>query len=351
MSANLPGTPPPYSDRGADAEGLHKDAQLDALADDMGVDLWETERDALSIHQLRALAGELGRLPGISTVLDLVGEHGRERATALVRGWLTREAEREVDKFGCDHAFVAQAEPVMAWFHDHYFRVAATGVENIPSTGRVLVVANHSGTLPYDAAMVVATARIRHPDHRLLRPLVENFVYHFPFLGMFMARAGAVRACQENAQMLLQEDEAVLVFPEGVKGIGKLFRKRYRLQRFGRAGAVRLALKTGSPIVPCAIVGAEEAMPLLSKMTWLAGPLGLPYIPITPTLPFLGPLGLLPFPTKWFIDFGEPIDVSRYGPDALGDRVLVNRLNEEVRSVVQRMIDARLAQRQSVFFG
>ena len=269
----------------------------------------------------------------------------------MVHERFAQTTRREIDPFGCDTEFLDKLDPVARFFHDTYFRVSSRGVDNIPEDGRVLLVANHSGTLPYDGAMVVSTVRIRHPAKRLVRPLVEDFVYHFPYMGMFMARVGATRACQENALRLLNSDESVLVFPEGVKGIGKLYKHRYRLQRFGRGGAVRLAMRAGAPIVPVSIVGAEESMPLLSKVTWLARPLGLPYIPVTPTLPLLGPLGMIPYPTKWYIDFGEAVDIPKHGPDALNDRVLVNRINEQVRGEIQDMIDARLRERESVVHG
>jgi 1-acyl-sn-glycerol-3-phosphate acyltransferase len=314
-------------------------------------DLFEAEQDSLTIRQIWDLVDRLAKRPGIEGALAALQEAGPEGLRDAVRRALTARAERPIDRFGFDLAYYEELFPLARWAHDHYFRVETRGIEHIADQGRVLVVANHSGTLPYDGCMIHATTRIHHPSKRLLRPLVENFVYHMPFVGRFMARCGAVRACQENAQALLEADEAVLVFPEGVKGIGKLYKRRYRLQRFGRGGAVKLAMRTGSPIVPCAVVGAEESMPLLSKVSWLARPLGLPYIPVTPTLPLLGPLGLLPLPTKWWIDFAEPIDVSQYGPDAIRDRVLVNRLNEEVRAAIQSMITHRLERRQSVFLG
>ena len=258
---------------------------------------------------------------------------------------------RETDEFGFEPAFLEPLEKVGKWFHDHYFRVESRGLEHVPDDGRVLLVANHSGTLPYDGAMVVAAIRHQHPAHRLVRPLVEDFMYHLPYLGMLMTRLGAVRACQENALRLLEKDEVTLVFPEGVKGIGKLYRKRYRLQRFGRGGAIRLAAAAKAPIVPVSIVGAEEAMPLITKVGWLAKAVGLPYIPVTPTLPLLGPLGLIPYPTKWYIDFGEPIDVTHLGDDVIGDRVQLNKLNEELRATIQRMIDERLRERKTIFGG
>jgi 1-acyl-sn-glycerol-3-phosphate acyltransferase len=314
-------------------------------------ELFEAEQDSLTIRQIWDLVDRLAQWPGFDRAISAAQEAGSDGLRDVVRRALTARAQRPIDRFGFDLRYYEELFPLARWVHDHYFRVETRGIEHIPEDGRVLVVANHSGTLPYDGCMVHATTRLNHPTRRLLRPLVENFVYHMPYLGRFMARCGAVRACQENAQALLEADEAVLVFPEGVKGIGKLYKRRYRLQRFGRGGAVKLALRTGAPIVPCAVVGAEESMPLLSKVSWLARPLGLPYIPITPTLPLLGPLGLLPLPTKWWIEFAEPIDVSQYGPDAIRDRVLVNKLNEQLRNTIQDMIEHRLDRRHSVFLG
>ncbi len=314
-------------------------------------EVFESETDALSIEHLRDLWERFASHPAVAKALGASRELGLEQARSLTQRLLRVDVDRAIDPFGCDPEFVDQLFPIARWFHDKYFRCESRGVEHIPSDGRVLLVANHSGTLPYDGAMVVTAVKCRHASGRLVRPLVEDFVYHFPYLGMFMARVGAIRASQENAQRLLEADEPVLVFPEGVKGIGKLYRRRYRLQRFGRGGAIKLAMNTGAPIIPVSIVGAEESMPLISKMTWLARPLGLPYIPITPTLPLLGPLGLIPYPTKWYVDFGEPIDIAEYGPDAAQDRVLVNKLNERIRAVIQDMIDQRLRERHSVLFG
>jgi len=336
------------------ASGRELEPELEAVArETVGEpsELFESEQDSLTIRQIWDLVDRLSQWPGVESAIKAAKEAGNDSLRDVVRRALTARAQRPIDRFGFDLRYYEELFPLARWAHDHYFRVETRGVENIAEAGRVLVVANHSGTLPYDGCMVHATTRINHPQRRLLRPLVENFVYHMPYLGRFMARCGAVRACQENAQALLEADEAVLVFPEGVKGIGKLYKRRYRLQRFGRGGAVKLALKTGSPIVPCAVIGAEESMPLLSKVSWLARPLGLPYIPITPTLPLLGPLGLLPLPTKWWIEFAEPIDVSQYGPDAIRDRVLVNRLNEQLRTTIQEMIERRLDRRHSVFLG
>jgi 1-acyl-sn-glycerol-3-phosphate acyltransferase len=229
---------------------------------------------------------------------------------------------------------------VLDFLYSKWFRVEAQGIEHVPATGPALLIANHAGSLPYDSAMVMHAIRKDHPARRDVRPLVEDAVFHLPWLGPLMNRIGGVRACPENAERLISKGEVVAVFPEGVKGMGKLFRDRYRLQRFGRGGFVKLALRTGVPIIPVAVVGSEEALPLLARVTWFAKSVGIPYVPVTPTFPWLGPLGLVPLPSKWRIAFGEPLDVSaEYGPEAADDRLLVGRLSEQVRATVQGMVD------------
>ncbi|HEX3597802.1 MAG TPA: 1-acyl-sn-glycerol-3-phosphate acyltransferase, partial [Polyangiaceae bacterium] len=196
-----------------------------------------------------------------------------------------------------------------------------------------------------------ACIRLEHPAERELRWLAEDYVYHLPFVGAFISRIGGVRACPENAERLLTKESLVAVFPEGVKGIGKLFRERYRLQRFGRGGFIRLCLRTRTPLVPCAVVGAEEATPLLYKDETISKLLGLPYLPVTPTFPLLGPVGLLPAPTKWQIRFGEPMHFDDFEPEAADDPVLVGRLAERVRASIQRMLGEVLSDRKSVWLG
>ncbi len=332
----------------------HRDAEMDTFfsAAAVGDNVFEKKSDILSLEEVLEALNEVLGLPPVQALARLVDRLGLSRIQAQVQRLLASREDRVIDEFGFDQKFLEPLEPIAKWFHDNYFRIESRGLEHVPAEGRALLVANHSGTLPYDGAMVVAAVRFQHPAQRRVRVLVEDFIYHLPFLGMFMSRVGAVRACQENALRLLENDQPTLVFPEGVKGIGKLYAKRYRLQRFGRGGAVRLAAAANAPMIPVAIVGAEESMPLVSKVSWLARPLGLPYIPITPTLPWLGPLGLIPFPTKWTIDFGAPIDLSAYGPGELErDRVALNRVNEELRQAVQDLIDQRLATRKSVWFG
>lgn len=267
--------------------------------------------------------------------------------------WFGRGEEKDdYDEFGMDAAFARKVKPIFDFLYYDYWRVKIQGIKNIPSEGRGLIVANHSGTLPYDGAMIRLAIENDHPSRRDTRFLVEDFVYHFPFLGTFMYRIGGVRACPENAERLLNGNHLVTVFPEGVKGIGKNFKNRYQLQRFGRGGFIKLALQTASPIIPTAVIGAEEIHPLLYKSTVLAKPLGIPYIPITPTLPLLGPLGLIPLPSKWTIVFGRPLEFHHtYGPEAAEDQLLVNRLSEQVRVKVQEMVVEVLKSRRSVWFG
>jgi 1-acyl-sn-glycerol-3-phosphate acyltransferase len=261
-----------------------------------------------------------------------------------------RNRSEEVDDFGFDPVYEKKVQPVFDFLYDKYFRVEATGLEHIPSEGRCLLVANHSGTLPYDGVMIKVAVKRHHPAKRDVRWLAEDFIFHFPFLGSISNRIGAVRACQENAERLLRKDALVAVFPEGVKGIGKLFKERYQLQRFGRGGFIKLCLRTGTPIVPVAVIGAEEANPMLARVEYLSKAMGLPYIPVTPTFPLLGPLGLLPAPTKWKIAFGEKIDLD-HGAESADDEILVGRLAENVRSTIQGMLDRGVGERRSIFFG
>jgi len=267
--------------------------------------------------------------------------------------WFGRAEENyEVDEFGMDPSFFRKVKPFFDFLYYNYWRVTVEGLNHIPHQGRGLIVANHSGTLPYDGSMIAASIVNEHPSRKDVRFLVEDFVYHFPFLGTFMYRIGGVRACPENAERLLSKDHLVTVFPEGVKGIGKHYKNRYRLQRFGRGGFIKLALKTNSPLIPTAVIGAEEIHPLIFKSTLLARPLGIPYIPITPTLPALGILGLIPLPSKWTVVFGEPIHFGpQYGPKDADDQLLVNRLSEMVRMKIQEMVTETLKKRRSIWFG
>jgi 1-acyl-sn-glycerol-3-phosphate acyltransferase len=303
-----------------------------------------------------ALAG-LARDAG-DELVALVADLGRAFAEGGAGGVVTRlrmigTTERP-DGFGLDPGFRTRLAPLTRLLYDRWWRVEARGVEHVPADGRALLVANHSGGLfPYDAWMIAHAVEAHHPaGGRLVRPLLDDAVYHFPFLGPWLARAGAVRGSADNARRLLAAEQAILVFPEGTKGLGKHYRDRYRLQRFGRGGFASLALRTGAPLVPVAVIGAEEIHPVLAKSRLLARALDVPYVPLTPTFPWFGLLGLMPLPTKWTITFGAPLDLAgEHGSDAWEDELLVNRLKERVRERIQRMVIAGLRDRHSVFTG
>ncbi len=245
------------------------------------------------------------------------------------------------EEFGFDPKYQRFLEPFIQFFYRFFWRVEIDGIENIPNDERAVLVANHAGIFPYDSLMVRAALQREHPQKRNIWPLVEDFIYYAPFLGTIASRLGMVRACQENAQRLLAEDELVLVFPEGIKGIEKPYSKRYDLQRFGRGGFIKLCLLADSPVIPVSIIGSEETHPILANLRSVAKLFKLPYFPITPTFPAAGPLGLFPLPSKWKISFGKPIYVNQFGPEAADDRVAVSRLTHEVKSTIQRMINEK----------
>ena len=261
-----------------------------------------------------------------------------------------RSGDYEVDEFGFDpdlteNVLMALVRPL----YRSWFRVEASGLENIPDDSGALVVANHSGTVAFDSVMTQVALLDDHPAHRHLRMLGANLVFQTPFLGEIARKAGHTLACTPDAERLLERGEIVGVWPEGFKGIGKPFSERYKLQRFGRGGFVAAALRTKTPIVPTAIVGAEEIYPMIANAKTLARLLGLPYFPITPTFPLLGPLGLVPLPSKWFIEFGEPILTDGYPDGAADDPMLVFNLTDQVREQIQQALYRLLMRRPSVF--
>jgi 1-acyl-sn-glycerol-3-phosphate acyltransferase len=271
------------------------------------------------------------------------------RGLAFLRRRLN--GEYEVDEFGFDPDLNDSVlMNVLRPLYEKYFRVEVSGIENVPSEGGALIVANHSGTVPVDALMTQVALLDHHPDRRHLRMLAADLVFTLPFVGELSRKMGHTLACTPDAERLLRGGEVVAVFPEGFKGVGKPFSQRYRLQRFGRGGFVSAALRTGAPIIPVSIVGAEEIYPKIADLKPLARLLGLPYFPITPTFPLLGPLGLLPLPTKWHIAFGEPIPTDGYEPGAADDPMLVFDLTDQVRETIQDTLYRLLLQRRSVFF-
>jgi 1-acyl-sn-glycerol-3-phosphate acyltransferase len=259
------------------------------------------------------------------------------------------ERSGEVDEFGMDEVVVGRMRPILDLLFDRWFRVDLGGLENLPERGPALLVANHSGLLPWDGLLLCHAVERFHPSGGRPRFLLADWLITLPFVQPYLARLGGVRACRENAERLLAAGHSVIAFPEGVKGAAKVFRERYRVKRFGRGGVVRVALETGVPLVPVGIVGAEEAHPLLFKWLTPARAVGLPFVPVTPTFPLLGPLGALPLPTKWVIRIGPPLPFGHLPPDAASDELLVSRLTEELRSQVQSLVDTALAERESVW--
>lgn len=268
------------------------------------------------------------------------------RAAEALTG--TLPAGADADEWGFDPAFVRAAEPLNALLHDRWWRVVTTGAQHVPTSGRALLVANQAGVLPWDAVMV-ATALRRAGVREDLRFLVLNFALELPWASVAIRRAGGVAASPYNALRLLEQDHAVLAFPEGTAGAGKAYRERYRLQRFGRGGVVELALRTGAPIVPVAIVGSEEIYPKLGELPGVARLVGSPHAPLTPTFPLLGPLGAVPLPARWRIAFGRPLDLSSLGAAAADDRATVLELADDVRERVQELVNAQLIERRSAF--
>ncbi len=273
--------------------------------------------------------------------------HGaRERARAAVR---RLEGDYQEDEWGFDEEFVRLVEPAFDFLYDRWWRVKATGVENVPSHGRALLAANHAGILPWDATMMSIAIMREHPLPRYARFLVLNWAFELPYVSMAIRKVGGVVASPHNALRLLEDDQLVAVFPEGVKGTGKPYAERYRLQRFGRGGFVELALRSGAPIVPVAVVGSEEIYPKLGEAPLLARLTGAPFFPLTPLFPWLGPAGAIPLPSKWRIEFCEPIETAEYGPQGAEDRTLVLELSERVRDTIQAKLYENLVERGPAF--
>ncbi|HEX5740476.1 MAG TPA: lysophospholipid acyltransferase family protein [Pilimelia sp.] len=267
-------------------------------------------------------------------------------ALAFLRRRLT--GRYEVDEFGFDEQLTDEVFlPLLRLFYREWFRTEVTGAEHLPEKGGGLVVANHAGTVALDGLMLAVAVHDVHPA-RHLRLLGADLVFTTPVLSNLARKFGTSVACQADAERLLRGGELVGVFPEGFKGVGKGYAERYRLQRFGRGGFVSAALRTGQPIAPVAIVGAEEAYPMLADIKPLARLLGLPYFPVTPTFPALGPLGLLPLPSKWLIEFCPPIETA----DRMGqadDPMVVFDLADQVRDTIQSTVDRLLARRPDPF--
>lgn len=284
-------------------------------------------------------------------------------AAASVSTWESRAADLmqflrrritgdyAVDTFGFDADLTENVTlPLLAPLYERWFRVEVNGVENIPSSGGALIVANHAGGLwPLDAIMTAMAVHREHSSHRYLRMLGADLLFSTPVLGHLARKSGATLACTADAERLLSAGELVGVWPEGFKGIGKPFRERYTLQRFGRGGFVSSALRGGVPIIPVSVVGAEEIHPVLANAKTLARILNLPYFPVTPTFPWLGPLGLVPLPSKWYIEFGAPIATDIYPPEQAAHPSVLFELTDQMRESIQSTLYRLLVQRRSVW--
>lgn len=281
--------------------------------------------------------------------IEVFGEDWERRLAELLAFVRRRlNGEYVVDEYGFDpevteRFFLASLRPL----YQKWFRVEVRGAENIPAEGGALVVSNHSGTVPVDGLMTMLA--VHDTTGRFLRPLGADLVFRLPVVGGLARKGGATLACTEDAERMLSGGELVGVWPEGFKGIGKPFSERYRLQRFGRGGFVSAALRTGVPIVPLSVVGAEEIYPLVGNIPSLARLLGVPYLPITPLFPWLGPLGMVPLPSKWMLEFGEPVRTDAYDELEAEDPMLVFDVTDQVRETIQQTLYDLLRERNGVF--
>jgi 1-acyl-sn-glycerol-3-phosphate acyltransferase len=307
----------------------------------------ETMRDVSRVGDSPPLAARA--VGALVLARDVVGQSlsggGLGKLWGAVRGvakavttGLGASGSRDVDEYGKDSELTEALSPVSQFLYERYWRVTVEGAELLPD-GPAIVVANHSGALPFDGPVLSQAISRERPDLREPRWLVEDQIFYAPFFGTLFNRLGAVRACPENAMRLLSERRPVIVFPEGAQGTGKSFRERYQLKRLGRGGFAKLAVRAGVPIIPAAVVGAEEALPMLGKLPMRA--LGLPDLPIMPA----------PLPAKWSIRFGEPITTGSLGPGAADDLREIQRLVEQTRVQIEGMLQALLGERRSIFAG
>jgi 1-acyl-sn-glycerol-3-phosphate acyltransferase len=300
----------------------------------------ETGSEALAVvsEVAASAAADVGDLAaGVTTALEFL----RRRLSG----------DYPVDDFGFDRDLTESVLlPALRPLYQRWFRTEVTGASNIPDAGGALLVGNHAGGLwALDAVMVAVAVHDESAQSRFLRLLGADLVFNTPVVGTLARKSGSTLACNPDAERLLEAGQLVGVFPEGFKGIGKPFTERYKLQRFGRGGFVTAALKSGVPIIPVSIVGSEEIHPLLGNAKLLARLFNLPYFPLTPTFPWLGPLGLVPLPSKWHIEFGEPIETSSHGADAAEDPMLVFELTDRVRETIQSTLYRLLSRRTSTW--
>ena len=276
-------------------------------------------------------------IPDAQGWLDrLLGTEERTRLSALSH---LVDADFRFDRYGFSPPTIKRVFPLFHALYRFYFRVRSEGHENIPTEGPAILAANHGGLLPFDAAMTITDVILNTDPPRLTRAIVDRWAGSLPWVNVFYARVGQVTGTRENVSDLLDDGQLLLVFPEGIDGIRKTVTQRYRLQRF-RVGFVERALRAGAPIVPTAIVGSDDQTPILYDVKPIARRLGLPVAPITPTFPWFGPLGLLPYPVSYRIVYGEPLRFhERFGPEGADDTRLVRYIGNAVRREVQQLLD------------
>jgi 1-acyl-sn-glycerol-3-phosphate acyltransferase len=288
----------------------------------------------------RELAEMAGRL------LPLVGS--RLGSLAALRSLFASAAPDALDAYGMDRDLPARAAPLFDFLYASWWRVETRQLEHVPASGPAIIVANHGGALFWDALVLRLALLREHPARRQLRPLLDDRALGTPVFGRAAVRLGAVAATPEHALKLLCGGAAVAVFPEGSRNAGRPWPERYRVDRFGRGGFARIALRTGAPVIPCAIVGSEETSAPFARAGWLAERIGMPFLATTPSLP-LAPLGILPLPSRWSLRFGEPIDTAALGRAAADDAGPVLALTERTRSALQQMLDEDVAARRTVY--
>ena len=297
-----------------------------------------TER-ALAPYQAPPRPGLVRRLlPG--PLRELV-----EQVEHRVARFPTRLNEYGYDPFGLDPEYGRQLIVAMCLVYRYWLRVETRGIERVPE-GRVLLIANHAGnTFAWDAAMLAVAMLLEAEPPRIVRGMGEYFLPTLPFFNVWMQRAGSVVGTPENCLQLLAHGEAIMVFPEGERGFVKTWAHRYELQRFG-LGFMRLALETGTPIVPVGIVGAEEQSPGIANLRWLGRLFGSPAFPVTPTFPFLGLAGFLPLPVKFHLHFGHPL---RFEGDSSEEDAAVEAKVDVVKDAIRALLADGLAARKSWF--
>jgi 1-acyl-sn-glycerol-3-phosphate acyltransferase len=303
---------------------------------------------SVPVTQLSGFAADpLHTLASLAQTLGVDWEGSLDETAAFIRKRL--RGDYAIDEFGFDPEFTTKIFlPLLRRLAYSWFRVDVRGAENLPADGSALLVSNHAGTLPIDG-MILQTV-VYDEVGRHVRMLGADLIFKTPYSHDLARKTGSTLACQEDAERLLASNQLVAVFPEGFKGLGKPYADRYKLQRFGRGGFVSAALRAQVPIIPAAIVGSEEIFPLMARAPGLARLLGLPYFPITLLFPWLGPVGMIPLPSKWIIQFGEAIATDELGSGAADDPMIVFNITDQVRETIQQTLYALLVQRRSAFF-